>query len=225
MGITAEKEKSMRQISMLRLWGILKVNFRLCIQNNLLLAVLYLLIVPVLWGIENLDEVHSAKCLERSVILIGIILIVPLCSAEQKCAIREVVFTKKMPQQTILYIRIVMAVIMLVLLTGVFAQIMITKNCIFPYMSYVMGTVISESTLGSIGFLAAVLSDSVIAGYLVSTGYFLFNYLGNISGTNVFCLFSMGTGNFIIKIWLLGISILLITVALLYLNKKSFKEV
>lgn len=206
---------------MVRLWGILKANFRLCIQNNLLLAALYLLIVPVLRGIENLNEVYSAECLEQSVILIGILLIVPLHATEQGAAIREVVFTRKMQQWIILLMRIVMAMLILMILTGIFAEIMIMKNCTFPYMSYVTGTVISEMALGSIGFFATVLSDSVIAGYLVSIGYFLFNYLGNISNTNVFCLFSMGTGNFTTKAWLLGISILLITITLAYVKKKK----
>lgn len=206
---------------MVRFWGILKTNFCLSIQNNLLLATLYLLIVPVLRGIENLNEIHSAECLEQSVILIGILIIVPLYAAEQKAAIREVVFTRKIPQWIIIFMRIIMAVILLVFLTGVFAGIMMMKNCTFPYMSYVLGTVASEIALGSIGFFTAVLSNSIIAGYLVSIGYFLFNYLGNIAGTNVFCLFSMGTGDFITKVWLFGISILLITITLIYVKKKK----
>lgn len=202
-------------------WGILKINFRLSIQNNLLIAALYLLLVPVLRGIENLDEIHSAECLEQSVLLVGMLLIVPLFTVEQGAAIREVVFTRKIPQWMILLIRMIMAIIMLVFLTSIFAKIMIVKNCTFPYVSYVMGTVISEVALGSIGFFAAVLSNSAIAGYLASIGYFLFNYLGNISGTNIFCLFSMGTGNFITKIWLLGISILLIAITLAYVKKRE----
>ena len=108
-----------------RLWGILKVNFRLSIQNNLLRAVLYLLIVPVLRSIKNLNEVYSAECLEQSVILIGILLIVPLHAAEHEAAIREAVSTRKVPQWMILFIRLMMAVLMLVFLTGIFAEIMI----------------------------------------------------------------------------------------------------
>lgn len=186
-----------------------------------MLAALYLLMVPVLRSIENLNDVYSAECLEQSVILIGILLIVPLRAAEQEAAIRDVVFTRKIPQWMILLMRIIMAMIVLVFLTGIFAEIMIMKNCTFPYMSFVMGTEISEMALGSIGFFAAVISDSVIAGYLVSVGYFLFNYLGNISGTNILCLFSMETGNFTTKVWLLGVSILLITITLVYVKKKK----
>lgn len=203
-------------MSMKGFWGILKANFQLSIQNNILPAIFYLLIIPVLRGIENLDEVHSAECLERSVILIGILLIVPLYAAEQEEAVWDVVFTRKIPQWMILLIRLIMAVIMLVLLTGIFAKIMRMKNCTFPYVGYVIGTVISEMALGSAGFFAAVLSDSAAAGYLVSIGYFLFNDLGILSDDHVVYLFSMGTGNFITKIWLLGISILLIVVTLIY---------
>lgn len=206
---------------MSRFFGILKTNFQLSIQNNLLLAALYLLIVPVLRAIENLDEVHSAECLEQSVIIIGIILIVPVNAAEQGTAIRKVVFTRKIPQWKVLLARILMAVVILVLLTGIFAEIMKMKNCTFPYMNYIIGTVISEMALGSVGFFTAVLSDSVVAGYLVSIGYFLINYLGNLSGTNIFCLFSMAAGNFMTKIWLFGISILLMTVTLVYVKKAT----
>ena len=206
---------------MVRLWGILKANFRLSIRNNLSLAILYLLIIPVLRSIENLNEIYSAECLEQSVILIGILLIVPLHAVEHEAAIRDVVFTRKIPQWMVLLIRMLTAIVMLVLLTGIFAEIMIVKNCTFPYMSYVVGTVISELALGSVGFFAAVLSSSVIAGYLVSIGYFLFNYLGNISDTNIFCLFSMRTGDFLTKVWLFEISVLLITITLIYVKKKK----
>ena len=209
---------------MVRLWGILKANFRLSIRNNLSLAILYLLIIPVLRSIENLNEIYSAECLEQSVILIGILLIVPLHAAEHEAVIRDVVFTRKIPQWMVLLIRMITAIVMLVFLTGIFAEIMIVKNCTFPYMSYVVGTVISELALGSVGFFAAVLSNSVIAGYLVSIGYFLFNYLGNISDTNIFflfCLFSMRTGDFITKVWLFGISVLMITNTLIYVKKKK----
>ena len=168
-----------------------------------------------------MNEIYSAECLEQSVILIGILLIVPLHAAEHEAAIRDVVFTRKIPQWMVLLIRMLTAIVMLVLLTGIFAEIMIVKNCTFPYMSYVVGTVISELALGSVGFFAAVLSSSVIAGYLVSIGYFLFNYLGNISDTNIFCLFSMRTGDFLTKVWLFEISVLLITITLIYVKKKK----
>lgn len=206
---------------MVRLWGILKANFRLSIQNNLLLAVLYLLIVPVLRSIENLNEVYSAECLEQSVILIGIFLIPPLPAPEQSKAIQDVVCTKKIPHWKILLLRFIISML-LILMVWLFSGIMVWKNCIFPFMPYVVGTVISAMALGSFGFAAAIFSNSVIVGYLASIGYFLLNSLGNVSEDSIFYLFSMGKGNYSTKVWLFGLSLLVIAVVFIYERKKRY---
>ena len=174
------------------------------------------MLIPIVRGIENLDAVRSAECLEQSVILIGIFLVVPLGAPEQSKAIQEIIGTKIFPQWIILFIRLTMALVTLIILTGIFAGIMIGNNCTFPYIPYVVGTVISAIALGSIGFLVSVLSNSVVAGYLVSIGYFLFNFLGDISSENIFYLFSVGTGNYMTKIWLALFSAILITITLIY---------
>lgn len=207
---------------MVRLWGILKANFRLSIQNNLLLAVLYLLIVPVLRSIENLNEVYSAECLEQSVILIGIFLIPPLPAPEQSKAIQDVVCTKKIPHWKILLLRFIISMLLLILMVWLFSGIMVWKNCIFPFMPYVVGTVISAMALGSFGFAAAIFSNSVIVGYLASIGYFLLNSLGNVSEDSIFYLFSMGKGNYSTKVWLFGLSLLVIAVVFIYERKKRY---
>lgn len=74
----------------------------------------------------------------------------------------------------------------------------------------------------SVGFFISVLSNSVIAGYLTSMGYFLFNFLGDISSKSIFYLFSMGMGNYMEKLWLFLLCILLITIALIYEKRKKF---
>lgn len=140
------------------------------------LAFGYLLLVPFVRGIANLDAVRSAECLEQSVTLIGIFLIVPLSVPEHPKAIRELVAAKKIQMWTILLIRMMMAFLLLVIMTGIFAGIMVLNNCTFPYMSYVAGTVVSEVALGSVGLLVSVLCNSVVAGYLTSIGCFLFNF-------------------------------------------------
>lgn len=203
-------------------WGIFKTNFQLSLRNNLFLAVAYLLTVPLVRGIANLDAVRSADVLEQSVILIGIFLIVPLNAPEQSKAIQEVVYTKKIPGWVILLIRLTMALITLPIMTGIFAGIMVWNHCTFPYMSYVVGTVISAVALGSVGFLVSVLSNSVVAGYLAAMGYFLFHFLGNISSESIFYLFSMGAGNYTAKIWLVGLSALLIAISLIYERRKKY---
>ena len=88
-----------------------------------------------------------------------------------------------------------------------------------PYWNYVAGTIISELALGSIGFFLAAITHSTVIGYLISTGYFLLNFLGNISSQSIFYLFSMGTENYITKLWLMGISILFLSVTFIHSRK------
>lgn len=195
---------------------ICKINFGLSLRNNLFPAIFYLLLIPVVRGTANLDASRSAECLEQSVILIGIFLIVPLGAPEQSKAIQEIVGTKPFPQWIVLLIRLTMALITLTVLTGTFAGIMKGNNCTFPYIPYVTGTVISELALGSVGLLVSVVSNSVIAGYLTATAYFLFHFLGGISRESIFYLFSMGTGNYTVKLWLTLLSVLLIAISLIY---------
>lgn len=166
--------------------------------------------------------VHSAECLEQSVILIGIFLIVPLNVPEQSKAIQEVVYTRKISHWKILLLRLAMSTLVLIGMVCLFSGIMLWKNCTFPFAVYVAGTVISAMALGSLGFAVSILSNSAIVGYLASAGYFLLNFLGNVSEKNIFYLFSMGKGNYTTKIYLLGCSLLMIAVSLIYSRRKKY---
>lgn len=170
-----------------------------------------------------MDMVHSAECLEQSVILIGIILIVPLNLPEQSKAIQEIVCTRKITHWKILLLRLAMSTLFLILLVYLFAGIMIWKNCSFPFMAYAAGTAISAMALGSLGFAIAIVTDSVLAGYLASAGYFLLNILGNIPEKSIFYLFSMEKGNYTMKIYLLGWSLLMLEASCLF-NRFSWNR-
>lgn len=211
----------MQRISMKNAWCILKTNFQLAIQHNLLLAIVFLMILPFIRGTENLDAIRSAECLEQFASLIGIFLLVPLAVPEQSKSIWEVTAVRKISTWSILLVRILVAILILIILTSVFAGSMLLKQCTFPYLCYVAGTVATELALGSIGLLAAVLCRSVVAGYFVSMGYFLIHYMGNVSSENIFYLFSMGTENYRTKIWLLGFSIAIMAITLCCEKKRS----
>lgn len=213
----------MRRISTTGALSIFRVNFILSVRTDLLLAAAYLLTIPLLRGIANLDMVHSAECLEQSVILIGIFLIVPLNLPEQPKAIQEVVCTRKIQHWKILLLRLAMSTLLLILLVCLFAGIMIWKNCNFPFMAYAAGTIVSAMALGSLGFAIAIVTNSVLEGYLASAGYFLLNILGNIPEESIFYLFSMEKGNYTTKIYPFGWSLLMIAVALICVRKNIVK--
>ena len=212
----------MQRISIAGAFSICKVNFLLAVRTNLLLAVAYLLTIPLIRGIANLDMVHSAECLEQSVILIGIFLIVPLNVPEQSKAIQEVVYTRNISHWKILLLRLAMSTLALIVMVCLFSGIMIWENCTFPFAAYAAGTVISAMALGSFGFAVSVLGNSAVAGYLASIGYFLLNALGNVSDGSIFYLFSMEKGNYITKLYLLGRSLLMNAVVLIYTRKKKY---
>lgn len=188
----------------------------------MLLAAVYLLAIPLLRGIANLDMVHSAECLEQSVTLIGIFLIVPLNVPEQAKAIQEVVYTRNISHWKILLLRFVMAMLVSIMMICLFSGMMLWKNCTFPFAAYVAGTAISAMALGSLGLAVSIWSNSVIAGYLASVAYFLLNFLGNISDGSVFYLFSMEKENYMTKRYLLRWSLFLIVVSFGYTRKKKF---
>ena len=96
-----------------------------------------------------------------------------LHDSEQSKAIREIVSTKKISHWKILLLRFTMSLLILILMISLFAGIMIWNNCTFPFALYVAETEASAAALGSMGFAAAAWSRSVVAGYLVSAGYFL----------------------------------------------------
>ena len=209
-------------MSITGVFGIFRVNFLLAVRTNLFLAAAYLLSISLFRGIANLDMVHSAECLEHSVILVGIFLIVPLNVPEQSKAIQEAVYTRKISHWKILSVRLIMSTMLLIVMVSLFSGIMVWKNCTFPFAAYAAGPVISAMALGSLGFAVSVLSNSAIAGYLTSAGYFLLNFLGNVSEKSIFYLFSMSKGNYTTKLYLLGWSLLMIAAPMIYLRKKKY---
>ncbi len=196
--------------------SLLRANFRLCTKINLILAVGYLFLIPVIRGISNLDEVHTAECLEQAVAFIGIFLLVPIVKPEQSNEIQEVVFSKKIFYSKILALRLTISFVVLLFLAIGFSWIMLVLNCKFPFWTYVVGTFISALALGSFGFFVSSLCNNVIAGYFTSAGYFILNLLGSITSTSKLSLFSMSNGIFDTKYWLLAISVLFIAGVFLY---------
>ena len=87
----------------------------------------------------------------------------------------------------------------------------------------------TAETFGSLESLAvSILSNSAIAGYLASAGYFLLNLLGDVSDGSIFYLFSMEKGNYMTKMYLLGWGLVMSIFSLIYVSKynsiKNSKE-
>lgn len=178
---------------------LLKTNWRLCISANLIAAIAYLLFIPLMRGISNLDAVQSAECLEQSAALTGILLLVPLSSPEQNRAVQDSVFIRKKSYASVLLLRICLALCALSALIVSFAGIMTGLNCVFPYWPYVFGTIATALILGGCGLLASAVAGSTIAGYFLSCAYYMLGLFGGEKILGDFSLFSMGSGDFTAK--------------------------
>lgn len=178
----------------------------------------YLSFISIIRGISNLDEVHTAECLEQAVACIGVFLLVPIVKLEQSNEIQEVLFSKKVTYSKILALRLATAIVVLLFLIIGFSGVMLVLNCKFPFWTYATGTFVSALALGSCGFLVSSLYNNVILGYFTSAGYFILNLLGAISSKSILSLFSMSNGIYDTKYWLLALSILLM--AGVFLNEQ-----
>jgi hypothetical protein len=194
---------------------IAKKQIKLTLITNLLLALLILFITPVIFGINNLDNISSAFVLERFVALIGIILFTPIFLPEQDKNIAELVESKYTSHVKICLLRFILSTIFLFILISGFIIIMILMSCEFDTLRFILGTFATAFFLGAIGFLTSAISNNVVLGYMASLGYYVFNMF-NASKTKIISLFSLGTGSFTEKYWLLGIGAALIVTGVLF---------
>lgn len=171
---------------------LLEVNFKLVIMKPLLLSIGYLMFIPIVHGISNLEVKYVAEVLEKFVSVIGIILIVPLCSSELNTKnIKEIVYGKVFSYGKTIAIRIFMVIVILCFLTSLFAIILVMLHCEFPFVTYIVGTVVTAGTMGMIGFAATLFTNNLLLGYILSVGYFLMCWTGVISEESPIYLFSM----------------------------------
>ena len=194
-----------------RYLALAKMQMKLCLISNAVLALLFACIIPLAFGIQNLDGYGSSVVLERYFSVEGIILLTPLFRPEQDSGVRETVESKYTSAMGVVLIRLVMSIILLGALILIFAGIMQICNSTFDPRTLIPGAFITALLLGSLGFAAYAVSDNLVIGYLLPLGCFMVNFM---SGTKLgnFYLFSLANENFTPKYWLLGSVFLLFMV-------------
>lgn len=164
----------------------------MAVSRPLLLSMGYLFFIPIVHGISNLEAVYAAKVLEKFVSVVGIILIVPLCVPELNTpGIKECLYGKLFSYRKTIVIRMGLSVITLLFLISFFAVILKILHCEFPLGVYIIGTLITSGTIGMVGFAAALISNNLILGYIISVGYFFMCWTGIINEESLVYLFSM----------------------------------
>lgn len=207
---------------MRKLGILLGVNFKLAIMKPTLISMGYLMLIPIIHGISNLEVKYVAEVLEKFVSVIGIILIVPLCSPELNSQnVKESIYGRVFTYGKVIAIRIFMAVIMLCFLISFFSIILMILHCEFPIGLYIIGTLITAGTIGMIGLTMTIFSNNLISGYVFSVSYFLICWTGIINEDNPVYLFSMVNNRLQQKGILLIVIALCIVVSSIRLYQKN----
>ncbi|MDO5560261.1 MAG: hypothetical protein Q4F95_11750 [Oscillospiraceae bacterium] len=198
---------------------ITKTNLKHNLLPHILIAILVAALTPVFFGISSLNQTMAAQPLEIMVSLTGLILLTPVFLPEQNEAIRDVIRARKVTYLKICIIRLLISVIIMLMINAAFVLIMKSADSDVTLMHFFAGT-ISGLFLGSLGFAAAGITDSVSAGYMLSLLYYMINFSGK-KHLGIFFLFSYSGSSFTEKYYLLGFSIFLIVFTLVF---KYFKK-
>ena len=196
---------------------IAAVNLKHNTTPHLLLAIVIALLTPVIFGISSLHAQESAQPLEMFLSLTGIVLLTPIFLPEQNENIRDLVRSKRIDHLAICFIRLVYSVIFLACFFGIFTIIMhyCESNVAIQHFT---GGFASGIFLGALGFFFAGVSGNSVVGYMVSIMYYIGNFMLK-DNLKHWYLFSMSSGNFEEKYWLLGSSAVLFLIAFVIIKK------
>jgi len=139
------------------------------------MAVIFLLLVPYVYGIHNLNNEKAADCLGKIVIFTGIPLFVSILKPEQNDDIRDVILTKAFSYRGNILFRMLFAMLLSAMMVYCFASYMLYQGCEFPIGIFTVRTVWISMLVGGMGLLGSALFRSTLAGFLLSIGFgFLF---------------------------------------------------
>lgn len=118
---------------------ILGANIRMNYNDTILPAILLLLIIPFVYGVENLDCLKSADCLERMAALIGIPMFSALVWQEHSRGLYEMVALRSFSFRLVVLLRMGLSVICTLLLILAFEIYMCICGCTFHSLSMPFG--------------------------------------------------------------------------------------
>lgn len=157
------------------LYVIVKENCKIVFKQGAFAAVLFLFLVPHLYGIANLNSEKAAECLGRLVALVGIPLFVSLLKPERDSDLRDIILMKEFPYHISIFLRMIFAALLSVVFISSFALYMVYQGCDFPVDIYTVRTEGVSMLIGGVGLLGSALFRRTLVGFLVSVGFvFLF---------------------------------------------------
>lgn len=197
----------------------IRYNIKILFGLNTIAALGLALVTPLFYSMTLISEKEMAMMGELYLSIIGIILFTYLADLEGKYSATEVVYSKSHPYGYTFIQRFLLMTILTLLIVLVITLIAKLRGGSFNVYEYTFGITITALFLGSLGLTVANLSNEA-SGYLVSFGYFMFEWFTRGKYTKSFYLNSLLNSSFDEKYKILGIVILLIIINIIVINKK-----
>ncbi len=153
---------------------VLGANIRMNYKNTFIPSILLLLVIPLIYGTANLDDIKSADCLERMVALVGIPMFTSLFYREQSRDAYSMIALRPFPFRAVAALRIGMETAVTFGLVIVFEVYMCACGSVFAVGTYAVRTLAACMALGFAGLLCATAVKNTVAGYLGAFSFYYF---------------------------------------------------
>jgi hypothetical protein len=201
--------------------SVIKYNIKILFGLNLLAAIALVVLTPFFFSLKLLSPIEMAKVGELYLSIVGILLFPFLINIEERDNVYELIIIKRTPHVYIFILRLIIFTLITLLMFQGIASLAEFQGSSFITFEFTSGVGISALFLGMIGITVVNLTNELSAGYLSSFAYFVFEWFTKGKYTKDFYLQSLLIGSFNEKYNILALSIVLVIVNLIIINKKS----
>lgn len=195
---------------------LLFVNLKHNLLIPLLLVLSLCLFSPLFVGMENLDEIQTARVVEVFLSLIGIILLMTIFSPDIDRDIRDIISSRKESMLSCHLLRIFSAVIPLLVIGFLLLLWMKSGDCQFDFLPMYFTFMANTLFLGGLGVFFFSLTNQPVLGIMASILFFLLSFGTGRKYMGKFFLFSLQYGSFTEKYYLMAGGIILLLLAVIW---------
>lgn len=178
-------------------------------------GVLFLLLLPIGVGLENLDVFQSAKVLEYWYSLIGLLLLFPLYLPDNDTAALSIIRSKRTSYRLIICVRLIVEIVASGILLVALLIWMTRSNSSFPMGYFILRGIGGALFLGGLSAFTFALFRHPVPCLMVPFLYYLLNMMSKKEYFGPFDLFSVAQGNYQTALLLVLCGGLLLLISLL----------
>lgn len=201
--------------------GIIKYNIKLCFGLNYIAAFLFAASAFFFFDLKYMSMNDVSQIGELFLSITGIIMLPSIIHIEESENANEAVFTKRTPYYLTIALRMLITFATLALVLFIIIFYCKINSGSFDLLKVWSGIYISALYLGIAGITAVNITKELVPGYLVSLGYFAFEFFTHGKYTSAFYAFSLVNNDYSPKLRILAIIIILISINLILVKKRS----